>query len=391
MNFLSAKAPSSLPFSLSQRSILWIVAIFAFTSFLFFLPTLTQRLICPIQLQQSDAINVERALIVLRGENLYPDPTRGGPYLYTAYPPLYFWLEALLMKATHSLWLPGRLLAFIGYFGCGLLMGCWAFKRWGKVWALLMPSMLWIFPSWERWGTVDRPDTLFIFLQFFAFILLYRQEIDEGWAGKSPFNWIAMAGILEAAAILIKQGSISLLLAYGAYCFFKKKWKNLSVFFSFALGPVFLVCFVENLTTGGLFFRHTVSWLSTGYRWGLLWYWLTNDLVREAGWLLALVLILVLTVKNPALLAWQLLFTTFTLFSLGRLGGAENYWLEFFLFCLFFAGESIATGEAFTWVPNRWWARARWMIILTLVLLFVTSIRGKGPTLPSADEIAMKM
>jgi hypothetical protein len=378
-------------FSPLQRIILWVLVFFAVSFFFLVLPTLYQRLTCPIQLQQADAINVERAMILIRGENLYPDPTKGGPYLYTAYPPLFFWLEAQLIMNLHSLWLPGRLLAFTGYIGCGLLLGFWAFARWGKIWALLLPALLWTFPSWQRWGTVDRPDTLFIFLQFTAFLLLYRQVIDGASGGRDGMKLTLLAGLLEACAVLIKQSSISLLLANGVYCLFSKRWKNLFMFYAACLIPVGMVVVWESVVTGGLFSRHTFVWLNTGFKWDLLWYWLSNDLIVEAGWLLALLLIVLFSMGVPALLGWQMLFGTLNLISLGRLTGAENYWLEFILMALFCVGECAGREKHSPRLPSQFGKWARWAMVIGIAFILCSSIKGNKPEVPSASEVEAKM
>jgi 4-amino-4-deoxy-L-arabinose transferase-like glycosyltransferase len=369
--------------------IILILAVFALGALLFLLPTLWQRLLSPVQLQQADAINVERALILLRGGNLYPDSAHGGPYLYTAYPPLFYWIEALLLKIIpQNLWLPGRILAFAGYIGSGFLLAFWARRRWGWNWAVLLASLFLIFPTWIRWGTVDRPDALFIFLNFSAFLLLYLEETKPG--PRFPAGKILGAGLLNAASILIKQSSLTLTLAYGAYCLWKRRWKKLGLFLAASLIPVAAVGAWENAQSGGLFFLHTFLWLHTGYHWDLLWSWISAGFIHETWWLLILMVPLLLVRKIHPLLICQLLFSTIALLSLGREGGAENYWLEFSLYGIFLIGEGYHSRPAPSYSSPAWRNGISWAVVMILLAGLCSSLLLARPGPVSADTITMK-
>ncbi|HET9869984.1 MAG TPA: hypothetical protein VFR02_05760, partial [bacterium] len=93
-------------------------------------PALVHRLACPQQVQQEEAVNVEFGRVLLRGERLYPDIRVGGPYLHCSYPPLFPFLESLLMRLTPDPWAPGRSLAFAGFLACGLMLGGAVWRRW---------------------------------------------------------------------------------------------------------------------------------------------------------------------------------------------------------------------------------------------------------------------
>jgi hypothetical protein len=331
---------------------------------------------------------VERALIVLRGDNLYPDISKGGPFLYTAYPPLCYWLEAILIKVFSNLWFPGRLLAFVGYLGCGFLMMGWGWKRWGVLPALLLGSLFLCFPSWARWGTMVRPDTLYLFVNFAAFLLLYRfTEKSEN----SKTKWVLFAaGILNGSALLLKQSAYSLIGTYGIYCLAKRQWKNFMIFFLSAMAGVVPVCILENSQSHGLFYDHTVRWLNTGYQWKTLWYWLSSDFLREVGWLAGLAFIVVFFKKTPLLLGAQILISVFNLMSLGRGGGAENYWLEFVLYGMFFAGEGYFCSDFHPWVSEKIKMGFYSVFIFSMLMGLVIDLQGQWPSLPTADSIFTK-
>lgn len=350
------------------------------------LPVVLIRLFFPLQLQQSDAINVERALVLLRGDNLYPDSAHGGPYLYSAYPPLFFYLEAILLKFIRNIWLPGRLLAFLGYTGCGTLLGIWARRKWGWAWGIFLPALFLIFPTWVRWATADRPDTLFIFLNFFAFLILYRMETE----GEDSFRKVAGAGLLNAAALLLKQSALTLTMAYGVYCLLKGQWKKVGLFSVSGLVPSALVFAWEQHRSGGEYYRHTVTWLDTGYHWNLLWYWISHDFAVECGWLVILLLTLFLSKKIHWLLVCQAAFASTTLLSLGREGGAENYWLEFLLYGVFLMGEGFHAPMRRTvasWVRP---SRLSWVLVFLMFVGLVGALRFHWPSFPTVQEINEK-
>jgi len=362
-----------------------VMALVASGYFLCGLPVLLQRLNFLFQLQQSDAINVERALILLRGDSLYLDISKGGPFLYTAYPPLFYWLEAPLIKLCSNLWFPGRFLAFVGYLGCGFLMMGWGWKRWGAVPALLLGSLFLCFPSWARWGTMVRPDTLYLFVNFVAFLLLYR------FTENSKMKWLLFAaGILNGSALLLKQSAYSLVGTYGIYSLAKKRWKDFAIFFLTAMAVVLPVCVFENNQSHGLFYDHTVRWLNTGYQWKTLWYWLSNDFLREVGCLALLVLIVCFFKKTSLLLSVQILISIFNLMSLGRGGGAENYWLEFVLYGMFFVGECYFFSDFRPWVSEKIRAGFSWVFILLMLAGLLMNFRGQWPDLPTNDSVLTK-
>lgn len=374
------------PKSLKPELFIRIFAVFSLCALVIGIPTLIIRLFFPLQLQQGDAINVEMALVLLRGDNLYPDPAHGGPYLYSAYPPLFFWLQAGLLKFIHNIWLPGRLLAFLGYAGCGMLLGFWARRNWGWAWGLFLPSLFLIFPTWVRWATADRSDTLLIFFNFSAFLLLYRIEKE----GNSSLTQAGGAGLLNAAALLMKQSALTLTLAYGFYCLLKGQWKRLTAFLVSSLFPVAVVFAWEQYRSGGEYYRHTVTWLDTGYDWGLLGYWLSHDFIGECGWLLAFLAVLLLSKRLHLLVVLQLAFSSMALLSLGRDGGAQNYWLEFLLYGIFTVGEGYhaqPAGPLDRWVRP---SRLSWALVFLMFLGLVGALRFHWPAFPPAQLINEK-
>ncbi len=369
------------------RMILFLPAVFVAATFLLGLPALYHRLTYPLQVEQGEAINVEKGLILLRGENLYPDSAKGGPYLYSVYPPLFSWLEAGLLKATGLVWQPGRFLAFAGYLGCGILLGAWGFRRWGWVWAVFSALLLWIFPTWAEWGTMVRCDALALFFHFAAFLLLYGDSLKPA---KGRMG-IAAAGLFNAAAVLIKQSTLALAVVYGLYCVARRQWARLGDYALFFLAPLTVVFAIEQVQTKGLFYEHTVAWANTGFDMRAFWYLISRVFWREGGALSAAVLLLWAVKRVPLLPKIQIVFSGLSLLSLGRVLGAENYWLEFLLYGIFFIGEAWVSpwNGIFRWSPGG--KTAVWGRVLLGVALYVFLPAGKWPTTPPAEERDAKL
>ncbi len=376
---------SSLAGFTLPQAVLLLLLVFSSWAFLFGLPMLCHRLAYPLQVEQGEAINVEKGLILLRGGNLYPDSAQGGPYLYSVYPPLFSWLEAGLMKAAGLVWQPGRFLAFAGYLGCGMLLAIWGWRRWGRLWAAFLTLLLWTFPTWAEWGTMARCDTLALFLHFGAFLLLYRDSLQP--SGK---KWIAVAGLLTAAAALVKQDALALGAVYGIYCLARCQWARLGSYALFSIAPLALVFGIEQAQTHGLFYDHTVAWLNTGFDASAFWYFLSRVFWKEAGIVLLAVVVLWVMKKIPLLLSIQMVGSLISLLSLGRILGAENYWLGFLLYGVFFVGEASAASPnpALSWRPSpkaQDWGRA-----LLGAAFLVSALSGKWPSTPPEADAAMK-
>lgn len=196
--------------------------------------------------------------------------------------------------------------------------------------------------------------------------------------------------MLNAAALLLKQSALTLTMAYGVYCLLKGQWKKVGLFSVSGLVPSALVFAWEQHRSGGEYYRHTVTWLDTGYHWNLLWYWISHDFAVECGWLVILLLTLFLSKKIHWLLVCQAAFASTTLLSLGREGGAENYWLEFLLYGVFLMGEGFHAPMRRTvasWVRP---SRLSWVLVFLMFVGLVGALRFHWPSFPTVQEINEK-
>lgn len=355
------------------------------------IPALFQRLACPFQVQQEEAVNVEFGRILLRGDTLYPDLTKGGPYIHCSYPPLFPFLESLLMRLTSDPWLPGRFLAFGGYLGCGLLLGWTAWRRWkSPAWALLLPALLWLFPTWALWGSMVRLDTCLLLLNFSSFLILWRScEGVELKKRPLPAGELLAAGFLNALAVLLKPTALTLTLAFGLYAVLRRPGRKALFFFAGALLPVLLFLAAAQWETRGLYWTHTVKWAAVGLEWSRLGYFLSTSFPGEAGWVAAGVVLTLALRQVPLWPKCQALFAFLSIAALGREGSAENYYMEFLLYGLVIFGEGWAgsTGSKKN-KPVQGWAG----LVPALVLLagLFNASRFPAPSFPSPVEMEAK-
>lgn len=351
-------------------------------------PALVGRVHCPFQVNQGEAINVEFARNLKGGVSLYHDPST-GPYLYAAYPPLFPWLESMLMKFVQGPWFPGRLLALAGYCGCALAFVYSAWRRWGAWSALTLGSIFLLSPTWAAWGTMVRADSLMIFLEFLAFLLLLKaSERASTKKHRAPIWTLLAAGSLTALALMVKQNAVLLVLAYALYCFKERKGRDFLLYSLAALLPPAALLAILQGMTGGWFLKYILWWAPLGYQPALLAHYLTTSFLPECGWILA-----------GAALAWpftkglaryQAALSLTWVLGLGRQGAAENYYLEFILFGLFLIGEgwTSAWGRAWSFKTG---GRPVLRSLLVVLGLASFSFCGKPwPSSPSIEEQRMK-
>jgi hypothetical protein len=171
-------------------------------------------------------------------------------------------------------------------------------------------------------------------------------------------------------------------------CVFLKDWRRGSLFSLAAIAPTISFFAFEEWSTRGYFFKHTFFWLHTGYHVDLFADFFFHEFVWENGWIALLILFFLLVKKQRLFLLLLMALATFEVFSLGREGGAENYWMNFTVFGLFFVLESLSE-------PNRESKKSLWKMAGPVVwlLLAVGVIHGgldRSLQTPGTNEIAMK-
>jgi hypothetical protein len=346
-------------------------------------PALWERLSSPAQVQQEEAVNLEFGRMVLAGQSIYPDIRQNGPYIHPSYPPLYPTLLSFFMRFVPGPWWPGRLPAFIGYLACGILLAGYGWRRWGPAIALSMAGLLWLFPTWRTWGSMARMDTLLSMVDFLAFLwVLNLSERPIKKRGRIEWGWWT-AGFLNAAALAMKPSACTVTLAVFFFLLSEKRFRELMVFLSAALIPVAILSVYFQCATHGLYLMHTLKWAATGFDWRFLWTELAGPFFKEAFWLIVAGLFFLFFKPMTGILKWQMLFSALWIFALCREGSAENYYMEFLLYGLFWLGEGWSSHQVFP-------PRIRPFLITAPLLGLLCLAFLPGPRIPSEEEITQK-
>jgi hypothetical protein len=387
------KAGSFLPSGIDRQKLLRIfLAVFILVALILILAgavPLGRRLVCAFQVNQAEALNAEHARILMRGEPLYHD-LEHGPYIYTPYPPLFPLLQAFFgtLFATGP-WLPGRLLAFAGYLGCAAALLYWGWRRWDKTISLALACLFLLSPTWASWGTMVRSDSLMLLTGFCAFLLLSRHEELEPKGKVERGNTdIAVAGLLTALSFFLKQNAILLVFAFGVFCLLRSQWKKLFLFLVCSLGPVLLVSAWLQWSTHGEYLKYTFLWVPYGFEWRWLTHYLGSSFAPECGWLVVAVLLTRLFRKTSLFSRCRLAFAALWVFGLGRQASAENYYLDFILYGVFFLGEGWGRGWSENFRKGLPDSRLVFPVILLCGLFFFS--QRSWPSIPSAWEMEMK-
>lgn len=175
------------------------------------------RLRYPFELQWMEGGAVTHVERLLDGRSIYPAPS--VEFASFTYPPLYFWVSALVAQIVGVGFLPLRLVSFaasLGTMAVLLALGRTESARWlpGVVAAGVFAAA---FRATGAWYDIARVDSLFLFLTLAGILVLRRAR--SGWGA-------AAAGVVFALSALTKQTAL------------------------FAVGPVVLYLLVRRPRTG---------------------------------------------------------------------------------------------------------------------------------------------
>ncbi len=341
-----------------------------------------QRVTCPVQVQQDEALHVDFARRVTQGKSPYPDFHSGAPYVHCSYPPLYYAAQAALMRSGFGLFQSGRWISLAALLGALALLIVWGRERWRGPWRWIGALLIAASPTWNTWATVDRSDVLMIFLNLAAltvWVLRVETPVKET---AVTGRWAFLSGCLHAAALMTKQTSLLLGVAIVLACIPRRRWKRLGAFALGAYGPAALLTGILVSWTDGLFWKHTVVWSQSLFDGHRLFLFLAGPWLLECGALAFLGVAAWIAGKRPPLVVTSyVVLQTLFLASLGRVGSAENYYLEFLLAASLFCCEGWGR-ESPGRVP---WIAAIPLALLSLIWIFQPTLR-----VPPDTEIAMK-
>ncbi|MEI6045352.1 MAG: hypothetical protein WCS37_13465 [Chloroflexota bacterium] len=349
------------------------------------------------QVDYDEGLNLSASWHLSQGHNIYSNsiPER---FIAAPYPPLYFILNALLIKLFGVSLLGGRLLTFGASLLIGLLIGFnvrllsqrSGINQFDAAAAGLFAGLCWFcLPPPYIWSTFYKQDMVAIAIALAGLTLVYY------WQDRRILYWVAP---LLALGFFAKQNELSAIGVAGLYVVWREvlkgegdrlhpDWRR-ALFFGLALVGLILIPFgLLNLLTKNGYYNHII-----GYQ---LVPWNFDDLARRIGRLvedhpvllvLPLLYLLValiglvrkgleaktwvgrLLTLRPSLHFLYLLAATASLFTVGAYQGNYNLTLDLFPPVL------ILAGAALSWVlhtalktlpsrPLRLYAVGRWLML----------------------------
>ena len=174
------------------------------------------RLPYPFDLEWMEGACVDHVRRILAGHKLYVGPSLDFvPFIY---PPLYFYLSALVSRLLGVGFLPLRLVSFSASLGCFLIIFLLVRRQTRSSFAGLLAVGL--FAACYRvsgaWFDIARVDTLYLLLLLAAFHLL---QINRSWA-----SYLAAAALLTLS-FLTKQIALPMALPLLAFSLFYR-WRR---------------------------------------------------------------------------------------------------------------------------------------------------------------------
>jgi len=256
-----------------------------------------------------------------RGEGMYRG-TDTAPFAFAAYPPLYYALAAILLRATGLSFLPAKLLSFLAALSIG-----WALVRLDRHWNQTTQAgfraafLLFLIPAFLYNAARSNVQMLAVAFSVWSLVFFLRNR---------PLETLVLSPLLAVLAFYTKQTQIALPLAMGAYLLLRKRqWLLPYAATGLVAGLVPLFWLQKN--TRGNFLYDTIQLARLDYN----PLQIPQIFAHHAGPLILFIGIALLTscrrfrggVWEPVDLYLACVFLT-TVASLGRLGAHGQYVLE---------------------------------------------------------------
>jgi len=327
------------------------------------------RLRFPFELEWIGGAMRDHCLQVLQGKPLYVPPGAGWfPY---EYPPLYFWVCALLMRFLGASFVPMRLVSILSTLGCVGLTVAWVRRkigngreaaeakepggreyRPGSAWGWIAAGVfLATYRFTGAWYDAERLDMLFLFLSLLG---VYWLELATEDARRSVM-FGALSALAFGLAFLTKQQAVLFLAAGAAALAWRRDGKTLVTFLFVAL----VVCIGSvqalNRATDGWFGYYCFHVpLSNGIQLPLARMFLVEDLPLYLPLIALLALVAVWQWRpqgqegaergrDAVLIAMTAAGVLGSLLSRAHWGGAENVLMTAYLFIA--AAASVVAGR----------------------------------------------
>jgi 4-amino-4-deoxy-L-arabinose transferase-like glycosyltransferase len=233
----------ALSFIKSIEGYKWAMAITLFEvvyHFVLVLFIIFSRINYRYDLEWMEGASLIQVYRISTGQILYLKPSLA--YIPMIYPPLYFYLSAVLAKITSISFLPLRIISFTSTLGC-LLIIFYAVKNKTNsavIGFVAAGSFVATFKLGGAWFDIARVDMLFIFLCLTGIYYLGKQTIQSS----------IIAGLLFSLSFLTKQTALPIfaILAVSTFLLFRKQ--TLAFFGSFTIVTLSVFLYLNSSTNG---------------------------------------------------------------------------------------------------------------------------------------------
>lgn len=270
---------------------------------------------------QPESVVAAQSMMLAHDGTFYTS-LRGYPYTVNAYMPVFYLLDAGLIRLGAPAFVAGRFISFAALLGIYAI--CWrVLKLVGK-----SPYCAWLGTAlcvWTSvllaWGTVGQVDTLAIFFALTAFHQYLRRAL-------------LAASVFAVLALFTKQTALAAPAAIFLGLLFERprlaNWKTALAFGSGAFGFVLAAAFALNLATHGGFFANTLFANINPFAWEKLSQHV-NYIAIAAGQLILVTAICVRAMwrsQSKMLLVYLGFAAAIFLLTAPKIGSDSNYQIE---------------------------------------------------------------
>jgi len=297
----------------------------------------------PYQLDYAEGFLAVESGQVAKGESIYPS-IDDYPYLVGNYPPIYPLLctPFFLLFGASLFW--GRLICFLSVIGISVLLFFIIFRKEKTILPAFTAPLIFLCTyalfEWIGYARVDLPAV------FFSIAGLY---MISGKINKKNLRWAIVFFVLS---VYTKQ--IQIFAPLSACIFLILRNRKTGIRFSlWLIGSGFAVFLFLTAFTRGQFFLHTVLYNANIFSWWQVKRWLLH-IFRFYMFSMTTILLILTTYiydwfssgkkwkkKKPGLFTIYLILCALSVLTIGKIGSASNYLLEFHIACGIFIGLGI--------------------------------------------------
>jgi dolichyl-phosphate-mannose-protein mannosyltransferase len=297
----------------------------------------------PYQLDYAEGFLAVESMQIAKGDSIYPS-LDDYPYLVGNYPPIYPLLSVpfFLIFGPSLFW--GRLICFLSVIGISVLIFFIVFRKEKTILpAFLAPFIFLCTYALFEWIAYARVDLPAVFFSIAGLAMI------SGRINKKNLRWAIFFFVLS---VYTKQVQIFAPLSACIFLIIRNRKTGLR--FSCSLIGIGVAVFLFlTAFTGGRFFSHTVLYNANIFSWWQVKRWLLH-IFRLYMFSISTVFLIFSTYiyewfssgkkwkrKKPGLFTIYLFFCALSVFTIGKIGSASNYLLEFHIGCGVFIGLGI--------------------------------------------------